>query len=108
MIDFYIANSPKEIKRDDKFISMEDNVKDKIYKLYKNNDLGEGFGILAKLDRYGERILDIEEVEDIIQDIEDEIPLDEIHVYVANFLKNFIDFGREAIDNNIKICAIGD
>ncbi|WP_293666975.1 hypothetical protein [Tepidibacter sp.] len=107
-IDFYIADRMKSINHGDEMVSLEEKTHNKIYKIYKNNELREGIQILAELDPYGDRVIEIKELELIIENIRKEISLDEVHGSVSNFFKEFIKLSERAIDRKIKVIAIGD
>lgn len=63
-IDFYIANTRKEIPKSEKHVKFEENLQD--YLLKKERDPAKKYGLLLNLDQYSDRVFSAKEVNELV------------------------------------------
>lgn len=63
-IDFYIANTRKEIPSSEKYVKFEEDLQD--YLLTKEGDPAKKYGLLLNLDQYSDRVFSAREVNELV------------------------------------------
>lgn len=116
-IDFYIANTLKEIPKSEKYVKFEEELQD--YLLKKERDPSKKYGLLLNLDQYNDRVFSAREVNELViicEHLLNEYSITEKEPWkVDKITKRINCFAEElkvlclaALDRKKKVIAVGD
>lgn len=116
-IDFYIANTRKEVPRSEKHVKFEEDLQN--YLLTKEGHPAKKYGLLLNMDLYSDRMFSAREVHELFMICEHLLneysitakkqwEVDKITWGINKFAEELKALCLDALDQNKKIFAVGD
>lgn len=116
-LDFYMANTRKEIPRSEKHVKFEEDLQN--YLLKKEGYPAKNFGLLLNIDQYSDRVFSAREVNELVIICEQLIneysvamkkrwEVDNFTCRINMFAEELKALCLDALDQNKKVFAVGD
>lgn len=105
-IDFYRSTDLGEIEFEE-FVSFEEETQHLLSTYFSEENIPLGIKILVELDSFEKTILDKEKIKTVLESIAT-VDLSDYNNETIQFLNNLYEFFAEAVEQNKKICAVGD